>query len=253
MIQMKKGEEAELLAESDGVSFFSNDSPLVDWFTANARYLLLGVAAAFLLLLLFYQLTHESTQKIEKDYFSAAQAFAQLEKNPHAQESLLQLSVLLKQRPELQPAYDGLIAENLIAAGLGEEALPFGHRAIQRTAAENHPFYADYASTTLLIAQKQYGRSLQESKTLHQRMMEATAAADPHKELFGDPLFFVNLLRIVSLEQVLGLATQELATWNEWKKWLEKKPSAEFLEQFKVGEVSLLNYAEARIKQLQNP
>lgn len=266
---MKKNLDAPLSLE---MSNAWDDHPFVQWLSYYGRYILFTVLGLIALLTLVYRLTSGGDVKAETDYFNADNEF-QLFAHPvveeadsaASREALNRLELIMQRRPELNAKYDGLVAQILIFRGDADSAAPFATRAIARTAAENHPFYTDYAQTTLLIGSEQYHEALKRAQELQQKMAAAmmhTQTQEGEHPAFGDSLYVYNLIRIGMLQQQLGLSKEERDTWQEWKKLIQEKDSLlpagrissatieEQLAHFTDNKLSLLDYIEAREKAL---
>lgn len=261
--------------DASSLSEISNpwdESPFIQWISHYGRYLLLAVIGLITLLLVIYRMSSGGSGNAERDYLTADNAFNLFVLPPSAgsdpaasKDALEQLKSLMGRYPELHAKYDGLIAQTLIYRGEIEEAAQFAALALNRTAAENSPFYAEYSQNTLLIGSKNYSDALKHSQSLRQKMLDALNQPQQSKQTaFGDTLFAFNLLRIGILQQQLGLKKEELQTWQEWKHYLNQTPGAvtsgaisssafqRQIEQFTENRISLLNYIEAREKLLKD-
>lgn len=277
---MKKNLDAPLSLE---MSNAWDDHPFIQLLSSYGRYVLFTVLALLVLLTLVYRLTSGGSAKAEKDYFNAdnefqlfAQPIVEEADSAASREALNRLEQIMQRRPELNAKYDGLVAQILIFRGDADSAAPFAARAIARTAAENHPFYTDYAQTTLLIGSEQYQEALNRAQELQQKMTATmlqtqknvhSASGDSLQDSeyppFGDSLYAYNLIRIGMLQQQLGLSAEEGNTWQEWKNLIQEKDgvlpagriSSATIEQqlghFTDNKLSLLDYIEAREKTLQ--
>lgn len=217
------------------------ESPLVLWLTQNGLtllWMLLGIAVTCILLFRFFL---GESENIEKQYTQAEVYFSQVIdpsiSSDMADESLAKLNALLQQSPELQVKYDGPLAQALILRKDPEKASLYLERALKRTHKDHSPFYADFARTSLLIAQENYEEALSSSQKLQQKIAEIP---------FDQTLQAINLLRIGSLQQKLGLKNEEHETWNSW---LQSFQNWENLQYFQEGKVSLIDYIKARIEE----
>jgi hypothetical protein len=226
------------------------DNPTIQWLMQHGRNLIIGILGICAAIFLIYLFTSRNTQKAENDYLTAENTFVKfMGAKPEEKEYLQQLEAIMQRRPELHAKYDGLIAQILIDKGQTNEALPFANSAIARTAEENRPFYTDYAQTTLLISANQYEEALKHATNLQKNLMGQLTSQTRD---FGDTLLAFNLLRIAMLQQQLGLNQDELKTWQEWQKQINNsKKFAEQFDHFQLGKVTLTNYIETRVKQLE--
>lgn len=264
---MKKSTDAPSL---EVLSNSWDDSPFIQWLSHYGRIGLLILIVLLALVALFYRLAPGGSEKAEKDYFNADIEFQNFE-HPisgnsdllASKEALNRLEAIMKRRPELHAKYDGLIAQTLIFREDMTAATPFANLAMTRTAPENHPFYTDYAQTSLLIGSQQYQEALARAQELQKKMTEALSQTqDINKRAFGDTLYAFNLVRIGILQQQQGLNQDELNTWQEWKRLLQQKSEitqaetlskafAQQLAHFTNNTISLMNYIEAREKILE--
>lgn len=233
------------------------ENKVIHWVTQNIKLLLGLLALLFLSVFLFFKFTGKSSSSIETDYLTAETEFANLNEStdPTVQaQSLNKLTDILKRRVELQSKYDGGIAQVLLNRGEFTEATPFANRSLKRTAKDGLPLYGDYARTSFVIAAKNYKEALTQSLELKGKM-ESTSDV----KTFNDSLYLYNLLRIASLQQQLGLKTEELKTWNDFKNAALKGNNAyvvqpqvfeQVIRQLKEGKVTIFNYMEAREKAL---
>lgn len=235
-----------------------DDNPFMLWITQYGRtlmYALLGLIVAGILIYRFYSV-HEEKQ--EAEYWTAEKEFRLLakpvenNKGPAInEEALAQLRAVIERHPALQAKYDALIAQTLLDHGDIKDALPFANNAINRTLSENQPFYSEFAKTSLLISEQKYDAALKSSQALQQKMQELKQKTEQNGQRhFGDTLFALNFLRIGMLQQQLGLKSDELKTWQEWKKLAKTSGFEQQQLLFSEGRVSLVDYINLREAQL---
>lgn len=237
---MKKNHPVEVEAEKLP-SFSLEDSAIMHWLSEYGKYLLWATLGFVALLLLFYRFSSSDNTKTAADYVIAERNFAKIARDTDPQDSLAELKAILQNHPELQPKYDGLLAQILISRGDLNSATPFAIRALKRTQKENSPFYTSYAETTLLIAEKKFEEALGQAKELQQLM---------HTEQLTTTLSAFNLLRIASLQRQLGLTDQEQQTWKEWQALAQNNPTiaTRVLNHFTEGKMTLMDYIQTRIQ-----
>lgn len=232
------------------------DNSLVQQVVKYGSYFIIGLTALIVAAVLIYRLGTSSESSSERDFINADRDFkifinpstANSEESKKAFEGL---NAILIKHPELHAKYDGMIAQTLINRGDLTGAMEFANRAIVRTTAENKPFYTSYAETTILISDHNYSAALSRAQELHQQML-----TDTTKHAYGDTLFAFNLLRIALLQQQLGQKEDEKRTWEDWQRYLQGQQSANISKQafnaqvdhFQDGDVSILNYIQAREK-----
>lgn len=234
-----------------------DDHSWVQWASQYGQYVIYGLAGIIVALLLIYRFGLGGDTS-ERDYINADREFRLFistnTADPEAaQNAFMNLSVILEKHPELHAKYDGIIAQTLINRGDVGQAQTFANRAIDRTQAENNPYYTSYAQTSLLIEDRNYLAALSGAQELRKQLLAET---NPHA--YGDTLFAFNLLRIAILQQQLGLKDDERKTWQEWKEYLNGQkinesarqifPQAfnQQVEHFKDGEISIKNYIQER-------
>lgn len=213
-----------------------DDNPYLKWIEENGKNLLWGAAILVLALFTIYRFSSSQTTKAENDYVRAAYN-ADLLQQPNIekyQEALADLTFLTENRPELQQAYDGLIAEGYLVENKSDQALPFADRNLSRISPS---YYTDFAKTTLLISQEKYDEALNQSLVLN-----------VHGPLaLGEPLYAFNLIRIAFLQQQLGSREGEMTAWNSLVARAKESPEAQFvIQHFDEKGVSLTNYIQSR-------
>ncbi len=221
-----------------------DENPIIHWFVQNGKTLLYLLMGLLLLLVIGYRFIWGKTAKSEVEFLKAQNDFAIFQKEPapsttETQDNALQnLLSLLERHPELHPKYDGLLAQTLLMRNKIDSADKLEKGALERTKQENAPLFTDYAETTLLIAQNHYPEALQRALALKEKLSQEENSI----------LFALNLLRIASLQQQLGLAQDELKTWQQWKQSAESPAFQTVNQLFTFGRVTLLNYIEAKEK-----
>lgn len=248
---------------------YFDEGRLTDWLSLHGKNIVYGLLVLIALLAIVFQLSNSFLTKAEEDYINAANAFNLfVQTNGSAdptlkEEAYTQLKSLMAAHPELHAAYDGVIAQTFLNRGLVAEAKPYVAATQARTQADALPFYSDFASTSLLISEQHYREALDKSQALQAKMEEAySAKATESERNFGGELFALNLLRIAILQQQLGDASGELATWSQWKQYakLEKgslttvnvDPQAfrAVIQRLAVGATSIPDYIANREKVL---
>jgi hypothetical protein len=127
------------------------------------------------------------------------------------------------------------------------------------------PYYADFATTTLLISDHKYDEALKAALALQQKMNDEIAVIPSTSDRsFGDELFALNLLRVAILQQQAGDAAGELKSWQQWKQYaglenagtsgLKVSPVAfrYSIQQLAIGSISLPDYIASRESQLKH-
>lgn len=235
--KMKKKQLAlESALEKSDFSDTLAEHPAVQWISQNGRsllWLLLGLIALFLI---GYRLLGTGGSKITS-YFTADKEMSLfLAGGSEAKESLEKLSTILSNNPDLQPKYDGRIAQKLMDRGEISASWPFADRTLTRLSQEHLLRFYDYSTTTLLIEKEHFPEALEQALALQQKINENESA-----------LYAANLLRIAMLNQKLGNKSEELKTWRTLKQNL--KQDSPVLSALSEGKLSLLDYIAFREKE----
>lgn len=254
-------------------SFFDNinEEKVAGWLTAYGKNISYLIAGFLVFLACVYFIGGSFQARPEKEYLQAAYDFNTfLRVNPTensvlSEEAYLRLKEIMSKHPELHAAYDAPLAQTFLNRGEPIEARPYADAALLRTHSDHLEYYADYASTTLLIAEQQFQEALNSAKALQTKMTDVlTAESNRKTRSFGDVLFAFNLLRIAILQQELGDKAGELESWRQWKQYAglgketstAKVDAAAFrlvIQQLAVGAVSLPDYISYREKVLLIP
>jgi hypothetical protein len=242
---MKKSNQSDIPTSIDEYSL--EDNPGIQWIIKNGRYLLWAVLAFVALALLIYRFSASETVKAEKDYIDADRAFQTLQEvnitDVASKEALQKLAAIMLRQPELHAKYDGPIAQTLINRGDIDSATEYANLAIARTKSEESPYYTDYSQTTLLIGKKSYSEALKQAIALQAHLDKAD------KSDKGVVLMTYNLWRIALLQKELGLKSEELKTWQQWKLFYSENrgPVLEaIVAAFTEGKVTMLEFIETR-------
>lgn len=246
-----------------------DESKIVDWLSAYGKNLVYLLIALLVLIAVTYIISASFTAKPEKEYLQAASDFAYFTNGNELQDSALtadaynRLQAIMSKYPELHAAYDGMLAQTFLNRNNVADAKPYAQATLARTKSNDLPYYADYASATLLISEQKFQAALEKAKSLQTKMIEAIAAQKTaDKRSFGDELFALNLMRIAMLQQQTGDKAGELATWQEWKQYaglatnknqnVKVDPIAfrAVIQQLAVGAISLPDYIAFREKAL---
>lgn len=245
---MKNNRQHQTALEKPLFTEVLEENNFVHWCLENGRILIIGFLCVIAMFLVGYRISYGSMMKSEINYINAENNYQRYmsEKNEaEAQETLMKLSSIMTNHPELYAKYDGLIAQKLIIEGNISESLTFANRAIDRTQSENAPLYSDYSKTAILIAEKKYEEALKNALDLKQLLLKnefVMSIESPEGILYA-----FNLLRIGMLQQQLKLESAELATWNEWKAAkISNEAFQKLANKFNVGQINLTNYIEAR-------
>ncbi len=224
------------------------DHPAVEWISNNKQSILWIIVGLFAVLILSYRILMTRTMNAETDFFRSQTDFtkfqdAALNSNNHLIDaaSLSNLEVLMKSYPELHEKYDGPLAQTLLIEEQLPQAEAYAKTTFKRTANDSIDLYHDYAATSLLIGNKQYPEALTRAQELNSRMSLETRRPQ-------DTLYFFNLIRLAFLNQQLGFAREEKQLWENLKNFQPQASSAEVFNLFKIGQATLNQYIEMRLK-----
>lgn len=219
-------------------------------FSKYGNTLLYAGLGLIVLFFLLYRFGSYQTSNIESDFLNASNSYDQvlLARDPvKKEEALSSLVQILNRRPELNADYQGNVAQILLEENKVAQALPLANDTIKRVSDEHLADYLSYASTSLLIEQKQYQAALDAALSLKSQIKD------------NDLINALNLVRIALLQQELGNNEGELLAWQEWKKfagWKGTAPEVKTLDPkvyfviqnyYGQGSLSLVNYIESRI------
>jgi hypothetical protein len=174
-------------------------------------------AALILICLLFlvFKIFSVFSSKNEKDYFIARQDESKIFKPDQAASATSSLEQIVKNHPDLQSKYDGLIAQALLIQNTPQKALPYAERNLQRVKNDSIPLYIESTANALAAAQG-------DLKSAHAKALELK------EKLVKDPesvqLYLYTLLRLSTLEEKLNLPKEEKAHLEEFLAVEKKNP-----------------------------
>lgn len=248
---------------------YMDEGRISEWFSMHAKNIIYGLAAIVALLAIVFAFSSRQTGKAEQEYLQAASDFSLYTRAVEAQhgvavrEAYERLQLLMNKHSELHAAYDGALGQTLLNRGETEAAKPYISATLARTASDALPYYADFATTTLLISNLKYDEALKAALALQQKMSDEIAVIPSASDRsFGDELFALNLLRVAILQQQAGDTAGELKSWQQWKQYagldnsgtngLKISPVAfrYSIQQLAIGSISLPDYIAFREKQL---
>jgi len=267
MTQEKTLSKPSKYAKASHLSQLSSEpaSELIVLFERYGRTILYVIAGLVIAFLIIYRYSSSQQVSAEATYINAETEFAQLQKNalvantPAFDDTLANIKSILSARPELHAKYDALIAQLLLARGNAAQAQQFAEAPLARLNAEKLPFYADFATTTLLIENSHYAEALTSALAVKEAMLKNASTENAlQSQAHNDFLFAFNLIRIASLQQQLGNKDAEIMAWNEWQSFVNQSPTnpyawqadpqtiATLLQHLQEGKVSLPNYIDMR-------
>lgn len=215
------------------------DTPFVEKVIENKGPILAGIGAVIALLVLSYVFISQKTAGNEQDYFFAERDFNQFVQKDGTQEELDRLQAMMRLHPELHARYDGAIAQTLLIRNEVAQAQPFATSLFNRTASDQMEVYRSFGEATLMIAAGNNAEAYAHTKQLQQ-----TLEASPGKET----LYLFNLIRLATLQQLLGNTQDERVTWGELQAYLGSHPEALTLlsQVFREAPTALNLYVEQR-------
>lgn len=187
------------------------DHPLFQIIQQNARWILYGVLFLLLLLVLIYRILSSQSARAEKDFIQAEQEITLLDQPDKKEEALKNLKNILYAHPELNPLYEGVMAQELLNQGDLTEAFPLANQALNRVKGRLSSEYEAFSHTTLAIADKQFSDALIQAYQLKELLLAKTLPKDSPL----NTLYAFNLLRIAFLEKELKHKELEKRAWDE--------------------------------------
>lgn len=253
------------ISDKSPLNFFE-EGQLTDWLSKNGKYIAYALIGLLTLFVILYRYSSSQAKQSEQDYLQASTDFVKFAKaNPSvdieiSNTALQNLQAIMKKHPELHAAYDGMLAQILLNQGREAQAQPFAEATLNRTKIDDLPFYADFASTTLIIEKQDYKAALERAQALQLKMSDAISAnPNSDQRSFGEELFAANLFRIAMLQQQLNDYSAELATWQLWKQYagldgtkkelslkVNQQAFRTFIQQLAIGTISLPDYISYR-------
>lgn len=221
------------------VDFFEDfdQTPIIEWFSKNKQMILGGLGSLLaVLLILYYVLSSRATQA-ENDFSAAEVAFQHVQENQDINENLALLYTLLDRRPELHAKYDAALAQILLIKQEPIVAAPYAERVFKRVEGDGLDFYESYGRNSIVIESGDYKTGYDNAKALKTQMDESAT------KNFGNLLYGYNLIRLATLEQLLGYKQEELKTWDQL---LNFSAFSEVNQLFMDGRISLQDYIAAR-------
>jgi hypothetical protein len=231
-----------------------------DWISENSKTILI------ILSFTLSQIAGKISLGKKSDYAEVHRAFhAWSAGEAHDQKMLKSLEAPLGRHPELEAKFGAHIAQRLLCFGDVKKADRYALAALNRAGDLISPYYERFSRNTLLISQGKFAPALNEAKQLKTEL-EGDDVFWAGRDKFihsGTVLYAYNLLRIAALERQLGSNEGELKAWEElvtnagWNqhyplhtKTYDPEAYALLAQNFKQGDLSLLDYIEQRKKEL---
>lgn len=238
-----------------------------DWISDNSKIILLSFVTLIVLSFTLSQLMGKISMGKKSDYLEVHRAFRAWSANEgHDLKMLRSLEGPLSRHPELESKFGAHIAQRLLCFGDVKKADRYAKAALDRAGDLMSPYYERFSRNTLLISRGQFAPALEEANHFKLELENDDAFWEGRDKFVrsGTVLYAYNLVRIAALERQLGSNEGELRAWEELVSnagWNDRPlntktydPQAyELLAQnFKQGDVSLLDYIEQRKKNLSN-
>lgn len=238
-----------------------------EWISGHSKAILLSFITLIVLSFCLSQLAGKFLTGKKSDYLEVQNAFsAWVADEGHDPMIPKSLEKPLSRYPELETKFGTQIAQRLLSLGEVKNARRFASAAINRSHDLLSPYYERFSRNTLTITQRQYSLALNEAKSLRVDLEQDDAFWESRDKTIrsGSVLYAYNLLRIASLERQLGSKEGELMAWEElvgnagWKdrpgnlKTYDPDAYALLAQNFKQGDVSLLDYIEQRKAELKS-
>ena len=224
--------------------------PAAEWLMSHKQIFLWGFIGLLVLLIAASRFAVMRTVNAEKDFFQAQAAFTQFQKEGASSDhsaalgELEQLDAIMKSHPEIQPKYEGPLAQTLLISGNIPQARQFADDIFKRTQPDYLQLYQDYTRTSLLIGEGRYEEALPQALQLKETLDKQEFSENPI-------LYIYNLIRLGMIYQQTGQPKEELNAWDQ----LESQPGR--LEAvlaanktLRIGQTSLKEYIEQRRKAL---
>ncbi len=232
-----------------------------EWISGHSKAILVSFLTLIVLSFCLSQVAGKFLTGKKSDYLEVQKAFtawaAEGNQDPIIPKSLAKP---LSHHPELETKFGTHIAQRLVTLGEVKNSGRLASAAIHRSHELLSPYYERFSRNTLTITQGKYALALNEAKSLRTDLEKDDAFWDSRDKTArsGSVLYAYNLLRIAALERQLGSKEGELAALDElignagWKdrpvnlKTYDPDAYALLAQNFKQGDVSLLDYIEQR-------
>ena len=219
------------------------------WLQENSQKIYWALIAALIPLALIFYFSSQNRKSTWENYLQAHFIYQKWAQNPAGEaESFQKLEKLLHRHPELCEKFGMHIAEKCITLNQGAMASHFAENALNQMK-DKIPYHHLFAKTSIVIAEEKYEEALTDAVALKEKMERE--GVDEKESL----LFSFNLVRIASLEKILGLSQRELQSLHAIRGWLESKkcaPAAKnaLLKVFTENNLTLVDYINYRTAQI---
>lgn len=236
-----------------------------DWISEHGKSILYSFLTLIVVSFTLFQVTNKFSSGKKSDYLEVQRAFtAWISEEAQNHALLKNLEKPLARHPELQAKFGNQIAQRLIGLGETGKANSYAKASMVRSRDLTSPYYSRFSRNTLMISEGKYQEALAEAKQLKIDLEKDDAFWDRQDQKIrsGSVLYAYNLVRIATLEGQLGSKEGELRAWDElvqnagWKgaaprsKTYDPEAYALLAQNFKQGDISLLDFIERRKSEL---
>lgn len=173
-------------------------------------YLLAGLGALFLLLVLLDRLFLSEAARSEAQFLEAQTAFQKVLSSP-SEASYQALQPFLKKYPELHAAYDASLYQTFLLHPPLSAADQITPELFRRSVRPGLDLYLEFSKGSLLIAHQSYAAALEQTLKLKESVVALDA--DQHPRLSA-----LVLARLATLYAQLDQPHEARAVWEEAKK-----------------------------------
>ncbi|MBN2479888.1 MAG: hypothetical protein JXA94_06640 [Parachlamydiales bacterium] len=162
-----------------------------------------------------------NTNTVKQEYL-LKNKYESLKETPLRDESKInEIKDLLKKNPHLKPKYEGLFLQTIVMNDqFSKDDSNIAKSAIARVKTEL-PLYGEFAEASILIAQKEYEKALEISKSLKNKMLNDLSFLKEEILPAGCVLYSFNLLRIACLYGKLENNKEEVVALDELMSYLK--------------------------------
>jgi hypothetical protein len=207
------------------------ENGILNFFSRHWSKLFLALLAVACLGIWTERFFKSSWQENREDYLVAQKIFERFQKGEFLErESLDAAEQILQRHPEMHPKYDSLLALTFFAQHHPSQAIDYAKSSIDRVSGQLPEFYKEYAETTLLIAEEDYGKAWEKALELDQKIV-----GHAHYAILDG----MNKLRLCFLADRLKDSLNKKAYWQ----LLSHHPSFPIIESvFHEGKLTLVDY-----------
>lgn len=246
-----------------GSTLISPSGQTFQWVLVNRKKALSMIGASILLVGACGLWINRSLSS-PKDFYLSEQIYRKWLNSPleEGYTAAKQLKKYLTSIPDLQSAYAAsMVQSSMISPRADEKLPPSWARNILQRAHSTPSYYQRFSQHALWIAEGKYGEALTAARTLKEDLKKDEAFWRSQGQLvrYGSILYGMNLLRIASLEQELGMREEEKRSLQEVEEFLHMQtaPSTAYrdpestsllTQSLRDGNVTIFDYIDSRKK-----